>query len=218
MIEFRSSSDDGATNGWMVTAIVSFVMVLVLAGLSLWAFVSYREQKTNVDTRISAAIAKAEKEQADADEAKFAEREKEPNTTFTGPDDYGRVTFKYPKTWSVYIGKDASSGGNYEAYFNPGAVQPIGTDQQFALRVLIEEKSYDKVVATYDNLVKKGDLKSSTFTANGVNGTRLDGNFSKDIRGSAVMFKVRDKTLTVRTDADTFKADFDKLAATIEFE
>jgi hypothetical protein len=60
-------------------------------------------------------------------------------------------------------------------------------------------------------------LKSSAVKADDQNGTRLDGSFSKDIRGSAVIFKIRDKTVTIRTDADTFRADFDALVATITF-
>jgi len=65
--------------------------------------------------------------------------------------------------------------------------------------------------------VKKGDLKASSTKADGNNGTRLDGNFTKDIRGYAVIFKIRDKTLTIRTDANTFLSDFDKLISTIKF-
>jgi len=53
--------------------------------------------------------------------------------------------------------------------------------------------------------------------ADGNNGTRLDGAFTKDIRGYAVIFKIRDKTLTIRTDANTFKSDFNKLINTIKF-
>jgi hypothetical protein len=60
-------------------------------------------------------------------------------------------------------------------------------------------------------------LNSSSVAANGVNGTRFDGAFSKDIRGSAVIFKIRDKTLTLRTDAETFKNDFNSLVPTIKF-
>jgi hypothetical protein len=46
---------------------------------------------------------------------------------------------------------------------------------------------------------------------------RLDGSFSTDIRGSAVIFKIRDKTVTIRTDADTFKPDFENIIKTINF-
>jgi hypothetical protein len=65
--------------------------------------------------------------------------------------------------------------------------------------------------------VKKGSLRSSATSANGNNGTRLDGNFTKDIRGSAVIYKIRDKTVTIQTDADTFKPDFENIIKTLNF-
>ncbi|MEP6710724.1 MAG: hypothetical protein ABJA64_03310, partial [Candidatus Saccharibacteria bacterium] len=157
------------------------------------------------------------KDQADQDEKKFAEREKQPNRQFVGPEDYGRLTFDYPKTWSVYIAKDVSKGGNYEAYLNPVTVPFPTTTQQFSLRVTIEQNDYDTVVASYASMIKKGDLRSASTSANGENGTRIDGNFSKDIRGAAVIYKIRDKTLTLRTDADTFKPDFENIIKTIKF-
>jgi len=218
MILFNSAEESsGATNGWMITTIVSAVFLLTFIGLSIWLYINYSEQKTNVNTKIDAAVAIAKKDQADIDETKFAQREKEPLRAFVGPDDYGRVTFDYPKTWSIYVNKDVSKGGTYEAYLNPITVPPVSLTQQFALRVTIEEKDYDKVISTYESLVKKGDLKSSSVAVDGVNGTRLDGNFTKDIRGSAVIFKIRDKTLTIRTDANTFAPDFNTLITTIKF-
>jgi hypothetical protein len=165
-------------------------------------------------------VATAKKEQADSDEAKFAEREKEPNREFAGPDDYGRVTFKYPKTWSVYVATDATTGGGkYTAYLNPIVVPAVtgSTAQQYALRVTIEQTAYDKEIATYKALIQKGDLKSQPVSANGHDGTRLDGTFSKNIRGAAVLFKIRDKTVTIQTDADTFKPDFENIIKTIDF-
>jgi hypothetical protein len=217
MTQINKKCENGFAKIWMVTTIGLIVLSVGLAVFGAWAFMNYSDQKDNVDTKIATAVAKAEKDQADADDLKFIQRDKEPMRQFTGPDDYGRVTFDYPKTWSVYIDKDALSGGDYEAYLNPIVVPPISSIQQFAIRVLIEEKDYDKVIATYDSLIKKGDLRSSSVTADGTNGIRLDGSFSKDIRGSAVIFKIRDKTLTIRTDANTFTADFDALIATIMF-
>jgi len=178
---------------------------------------SYTDQKNNVDSITTQRVAEAKKEQADKLEADFQEREKEPNRLFVGPDDYGRLAFKYPKTWDLFVSKDASSGGTFEAYLNPGGVPPIVATQQYALHVTIEDKDYDKVVDSYQPLVKKGDLTSSSVKADDQNGTRLDGSFTKDIRGSAVIFKIRDKTVTIRTDAATFKPDFDALVKTITF-
>lgn len=204
-------------NKTIIIVILAVVLALAL-GFAIWSFVNYSDQKTNVDGKISQAVATAQKNQADSDEAKFIARDKEPNRTFVGPDDYGQLSFNYPKTWSVYINKDASDSGNFEAYLNPVSVPPVLSTTQYALRVLIENTDYDKVIASYDSSVKSGKLKASTVTAaNGATGTRLDGNFSTAIRGSAVIFKIRDKTVTIRTDADTFDPDFNALIATIKF-
>lgn len=207
----------GAISATTIIVVILTILLAVAGSLAIWAFVKYNEQKTDVDGKIALAVSEAKKEQAEDDESKFAEREKEPNRQFVGPDDYGRVTFNYAKTWSVFVDKDGSSGGAYQAYLNPIVVPPIKNDERFALRVMIEEKDVDQVLRTYESAIKRGDLKSTSFSANGLVGVRLDGSFTKDIRGSAVIFKVRDKVLTVRTDAQTFKPDFDKLVKTIEF-
>lgn len=214
----HKNHEEGGVSGSLIAIIGLVVLVLVAGSLAIWAYFNYNEQKTNVDGKIDLAVAEAKKEQADTDEAKFAEREKEPNREFVGPDDYGRLTFNYPKTWSVYIARDVTEGkGDYEAYLNPVTVPPVSPTQQYALRVLIEEEDYGQIVSSYENLVKKGDLKSSATSVNGQNGTRLDGSFSKDIRGAAVIYKLRDKTITLRTDADTFKPDFENIIKTIKF-
>jgi hypothetical protein len=210
--------EQGGISGSMIAIIGLIVLVIAAGSAAIWAYVNYNEQKTNVDGKISLAVAEAKKVQSDDDEAKFAQREKEPNRQFVGPDDYGRLTFMYPKTWSVYVAKDVSKGGNFEAYLNPVTVPPVSETQQFSLRVLIEQEDYDKVVESYQDGVEKGELKSTTTSSKGHSGTRLDGNFTKDIRGAAVIYKIRDKTLTIRTDADTFKPDFEALISTIDFK
>lgn len=207
----------GAINAWLILSIVFAVTTVVAAGFLVWALTNYTDQKENVDTKVSAAVATAKKEQADEDEAKFLERDKQPMRQFVGPDDYGRLMFDYPKTWSTFVEKDASTGETYQAYLNPVSVPPLGNTTQYALRVTIESKDYDQVVQSYNSLVKSGKLVSSTVQADEVGGTRLDGNFTSDIRGSAVIFKIRDKTVTLRSDADTFKGDFDAIIASITF-
>lgn len=218
MTSYRNRNETGAVSGSLIAIIGLTVLSVTFGSLAIWGYLSYNEQKTNVDSKISLAEADAKKVQADSDLKKFAEQEKEPLRTFVGPEDYGRLTFDYPKTWSVYVARDVSKGGTYEAYLNPITVPPVGvTGQQYSLRVTIEEKAIDAVIQTYQSLVKKGDLRSSATSSDGNNGTRLDGSFSKDIRGAAVIYKIRDKTVTIRTDADTFKPDFENIIQTIKF-
>lgn len=207
----------GRANSMLIATIGLSVALLIVGGLAVWALLQYNEKATDVDGQINLAVAEAKRVQSEEDYNNYLEREKEPNRDFVGPEDFGRLTFSYPKTWSVYEATSASSGGKYEAYLHPVVVPPIARDTQFALRVTIETKEYDDVVNGYQRAIESGELKSSTFSANGENGVRLDGNFSDDIRGSAVILKIRDKTVTLRTDADTFRADFGKLIATISF-
>lgn len=207
----------GAIDGWMLSTIGLIVLSIIAGSFAIWGVLSYQEQKTGVDAKIDAAVALAKKEQADEDEKKFSEREKEPRREFVGPDDYGRLTFSYPKTWSAYVDRDITKGGSYKAYLHPVVVPPIAAKQQIALRVVINERSYDAELRDYEELVQEGQLKSSSFTANGENGTRFDGNFSDDIRGAAIILKIRDKTVIMRTDADVFKPDFEAIIKTISF-
>ena len=199
---------------------MTFVFIfttLAASGVAVWAYINYNDQKINVDSKVSAAVATAVKESEDKAAAEFLEKEKQPNRQFVGPDDYGRLAFDYPKTWSVYEAKDATTGGTYEVYFNPGAVPAVSSVRQYALHVTIEDRDYDQVVDSFKSLVRQGDLVSSSVKVGDQNGTRLDGSFTKDIRGSAIIFKIRDKTVTVRSDAETFRADFDALIKTITF-
>ena len=217
MNNIQNNKQAGAITASVVAAVLLGIFSLVFAGLAVWAYMSYDNQKMNVDSKVGVAVADAKKTQADSDEAKYRDLLQQPYIEFVGPDDFGRLTFNYPKTWSSFVAKDGSSGSDFEAYLNPVSVPPLGTKQQFALRVTMNDTSYTKTLDSYQSLIKKGSLTSSTFSANGQDGTRLDGSFSKDIRGSAVIFKVRDKTLTLRTDADTFKPKFEELIKTVKF-
>jgi len=215
------------------------VTTVGFAGLSIWAYMNYTSQKQDVDSKVTVARAEAAKVQSTTDETKFAEREKQPLRQFAGLDDYGHITFDYPKTWSAHQATDVSDGNGvtYAVYLHPALVPPTPSSPlsdlslvpktgststidvpKFALRVVVEQKSYDTSLKQYDEFIKSGQLKSSAFTNdNKITGTRLDGNFNQNIRGSAIVIKMRDRTLTLRSDADVFKGDFDTLIKTLNF-
>ncbi|MDN5275956.1 MAG: exported protein of unknown function [Candidatus Saccharibacteria bacterium] len=207
----------GAINGWLLATIILIFVTLGVGAFAIWSYINYQDASKVEKTEIDKAVLDSNKTLEDKLEADFTAREKEPNRQFAGPDDYGRLTFDYPKTWSVYVDAADTNNGTYEAYLNPVTVPPVSKTQQYALRVTIAEKPYDEVIDSFDSLVKKNSLKSSTTQIQGTTATRLEGSFSEDIRGIAVIFKIRDKTVTLRTDADTFRADFDKLLATVNY-
>jgi hypothetical protein len=212
----RRQKEQGAITPSLIAAIVFGVLTLGFAGFGFWSYTNYNEQKTDVDGKIALAKAEAKKEQGDSDEAKFAEREKEPRREWVGPDDYGRLTFDYPKTWSAYVAKYPKvSSDAYEVHLNPVSV--VNGEPQYALRVVIDSNSYEKTLDTFKEEIKKGDLRSSVTSANGQTGTRLDGNFTKDLRGAAVVYRLRDRTIFIRTDTDTFKPEFENIIKTLKF-
>lgn len=202
---------------WIILTFIFIFTTLSVAALAVYVYLQYDRERTTVDAQVTEAVAIARKDEQDKAAERLLAAENEPNRLFTGPDDYGRLTFNYSKLWSVYVAKDAASGGTYEAYLNPVTVPQVARDQQYALRVLIEQRDYDAVLKTYERAVTNGDLTTTTINADGETGARLDGKFSDDIRGAAVIFKIRDKTVTLRTDADTFKPAFDELITTITF-
>lgn len=200
-------------------AIVLLTLLVIGAGLlAVYFYNEYRLAKTDVDSQIDKAILVNEKEITTKLEAEFAEREKSPFRTFTGPSDYGSVSFKYPKTWSAYVDKDASKGGNFEAYLNPAEVNPVDDNSSIhALRLIIDTNSFESVTGRYKNNVEQGKTTSSVISVNGTDATRYDGVLQRDVVGSAVIFKLRDKTVIFQTDAEIYKEDLDNILKTITF-
>lgn len=194
----------------LVTTIVLAILTVGFGGISIWAYVNYLDQKNNVDAKISTAVAEAKRTQTADDEKLFVEREKQPTREIVGPDDLGRLSLSYPKTWSVYLDKNGT-GNQYEAYFYPAVVPPLSLKTPNALRISIENSPYETQLASFQELVKSGALKASPVAAQGETGTRLDGAFSKTVQGSMVLFKVRDKTIKVFTESTAFQSDFNTI-------
>lgn len=210
--------ESGEVDGWMISTIGLIVGFLAAGSLAIWFGLEWREAQTNLDGKVDAAVATAEREQAERLSEEFRQAQNQTVVEFVGPAETGRLSFDYPRDWKVHVARDGDGGNsNYEAYIHPVAVPPISRNEQYAVRVLIENTDYNRVLDSYSRLIDDGQLRSSTFTASGENGVRLDGNLDRNIRGAAVVFQVRDKTVTVRTDADTFMTEFNRLVETISF-
>lgn len=209
----------GSTSGPLKT-ILLVIFALTTVGAACAAVYFYNEFKaasTDVDSQVAAAVTAREKEITDKLEAEFADREKIPYKTFAGPADYGSLNFKYPKTWSVYIAKDASKGGDFEAYLHPSEVPAVANNTIYALRVTIKSESFENANNRYKSLVQSGKLTSSVISVGGTDANRYDGTFSTNLVGSAVIFKIRDKTVTLETDAELYREDFSEILKTVTF-
>lgn len=200
----------------LILAIIFGVLTIFLIAATVYLWLQYSEQKNHVDSISATRVAEATKAQAEKLELEFAQREKQPMRQFTGPEDYGRLVFMYPKTWSLYIVPSLP----YYAYLHPKYVRS-DSNNRFALRLMIEAKSYESVLGAYKDRVARKGLKSSTVEIGSGNdrtvATRFDGPLTDKIIGSAIVFKIRDKTVTIQTDIEDFRSDFNNLIKTISF-
>ena len=213
----RDKSERGSVNGWMVGTIGCLILFLIAGSLAIWAYMQYSREKSDVDSKVAIKVAEGKREQAEFDWRKYSDEAKNLRVEFVGPTEYGRVSFMYTKTWSVYIANDGSDRGDYKAYFHPSSGPPItNKNSRFALRLEIINKNMDTVLNEYQSRLKKGELTSSSTEFNGISATRIDGTFEKELRGSVVLMKVRDKTIRFSTDADTFKPDFQTILGTVK--
>ena len=209
----------------IVIIVVSLIAVTFI-GLFIWMYMQYDEAQSDLDGKLAIAAAGARDEQATKDEEEFREREKYPYKTFSGPADYGQLTFEYPKTWSVYVAADASSGGDFNAYFNPIQVDAVGEETINALRVTISNVSFEDAADSYRwaveaedaqlsvKSVEIGDKEKGTETTANLYTGKIPGT---ELIGYIVIFKIRDKTVTLRTDSVLFEKDFFALLDTITF-
>ena len=206
-----------------IAIIVVSLIAVTFIGLFIWMTVQYNDVSDDVDGQIREAVANAKDEQTSKMEAEFLEREKYPFKVFAGPADYGELSFEYPKTWSVYVAKAATTGGDFNAYFNPAQVDEVSKETINALRVTIRNTSFDKVTEEYQKAMDKKDsnltMEAVTIGADAnITANRYTGKIpDTDLSGYIVTFKIRDKTVVLQTDSTVFTDDFNKLLGTVTF-
>lgn len=200
-----------------ITIVILSILTVTFLGLFVWKFIEWNNAKTDVDGQIDAAVAQAVFDNTAKLENEFVEREKYPYKTFAGPGDYGSLSFEYPKTWNIYIAKDAAAGGDFEAYLNPGEVLPVNAQNINALRVIIRDNAFDNEVKRYESYVKNGKTVLSTRNVGGTLANVYTGELMNNIQGILAVFKLRDKTVLIQTDAMLFSEEYYKLLDTVKF-
>lgn len=197
--------------------VVSLLAVLFI-GLFIWMTLKWSEANTNVQGKIDVAVAEARNTLQTKLENDFEEKEKYPFLTFSGPTDLGALNFEYPKTWNLYIPDDASRGGEFHAYLNPGQVNVVADNTVMALRVTIKSEQMDRVLEDYTRKVEDGEMTVSSTVVNGVNVSVYTGKLDSDLMGIVCIFKIRDKAAILQTDSsNVFRADFERILSTIRF-
>lgn len=219
LIPTAAVKNDSKTTLFMVLSIIGGLVAVTFIGLFIWMYSQWSTAQDDVDSKVNAAVAEAVNEKAEEMENQFIEREKTPYRIFTGPADYGELSLQYPKTWSVYEAKSATEGGDFEAYFNPDRVYEVGSDTIDSLRVIIKNQSYDSVIQEYDNLTKEGKMTVAVRPIGGENANVYAGQLpdTNEFQGIAAVFKIRDKTAIIQTDAMLFSDDYYKILDSVQF-
>lgn len=203
---------------WIIITIICALTAATFIGLFIWMYSKWSDAETNVNGQISAAVAVARSEAIAETEQTFEEREKYPYKMFSGPTDLGSLTFEYPKTWSLYEEKDASSGNSeFVAYLNPDKIPPLNQSNPLALRVSIISRSFDDYIKQYQSKVENGKMTLTVSPVGGANANIYRGEINNDFQGIVAVLKIRDKTVVLQTDALIFESDFDNILNSVKY-
>ncbi len=190
--------------------VVLFVGALVFG---IWSFSSRQDYKDNSDLKSAAAVATAVKQEDAKKDAEFVDKEKNPLRTYTGPEQFGKVTVQYPKTWSAAINEVAGTTA-VDGYFHPNFVPGFQSKTNFALRLQVVQQSYDSVLKQFDSLTKAGKVKVTPYVAPkqpGITGARIEGQLDSQKKGVLVLLPLRDKTIKIWTESDDFINDLNNI-------
>ncbi len=216
MVVPKSQGEQRRTIIMVIIMVLLAIISIVFLILFIMKLIESQNLIADQDSRIDAAVAVAVAENTEKLNAEFEIARKDPYREFLGPEDYGSLAFKYPQTWSVYIAKNAANGGDFEVYMNPVEVEAPNSNTINALRVTIRDTAIDSVVQTYESLVKSGKLTFSTRQVGGVTANLYVGQLpSGNLQGAVCLFKLRDKTVVLQTDANVFLEEFYRLLDTV---
>jgi len=199
------------TGSMLVPLVIAVVLLLGSLGFGMWAFLGRQDYKNNSDAKAKVAAAKAVRAEDVKKDAAFAEAEKSPLKTYTGPATYGSLTLLYPKTWSAYISEGSRSANVVDGYFSPNFVPDIQSSTSFALRIQVVSSDYATILKSFEATVKAGKTTVAAFRAPKVPGTLgsvVSGVLDSKKSGTMVLLPLRDKTIKVWTEGGDYLNDF----------
>ncbi len=198
--------------------IVLIIFIFLIAGGAvagaIYCYTQYDELNREVLADRSIKVDNAKAEQKTQDEQNYEIRSKKTMREFTGPSNFGALTFEYPKDWNVYIANDSSTEPSFTAYFGPDYVKPLNSDNQ-GLVFKINSSNYDSQIKQYENNL----ISSQAHSQNGLTGSIFTGKLDKKAdskTGKAVVLQINNYSATIMTpDYDTYGVQFDMIISTL---
>jgi hypothetical protein len=201
-----------------VLLIPMVVVVLILVGtlaFGMWAFQGRQNYKNNVDALTAAAVQSANQQLTDKLNAQFAEAMKSPLSTYNGPEAFGSMIIKYPRTWSSYVAEEDQNSTAINGYFYPGTVPDVtNATNSYALRVQVVTQTPSEVLQGYQSQVQQGLVSAKPYTFPNVPkvvGDYLTGQIQSQKEGAMVIMPLRNQTLLIWTEQRSFLNDFNNI-------
>jgi len=210
-------NQSGAINGLVISLVFTVLLLIGALAFGGWAFSGRQDYKNNVDAKISVAVTAANQKQSAADQATFDQEAKQPLRAYDGPEAYGSLVVKYPKTWSAFVDDTGIGGADnalVDGYFAPGTVpSATGTNSVFALRVQVLQTGYAQTLQTLAGQEQAGKLTVNAYALPklpkvvGIEAVGQVPNASLS-NVTMVILPLRSNTLEIWTQGSQYLSDF----------
>lgn len=205
----------GEVNALLIPLILVTLLLFGSLGFGFWAFSGRQNYKNNVDQIVASKIQQSNQQLTNQLNAQFAQKYKFPLKTYSGPEAFGSLAVEYPKTWSSYVAVDNQNDTPVDGYFYPGTVPDItNQSNSFALRVQVLQQAPSDFLAQYSDNVAEGTVKVRPYSLPKVPkvvGNYMTGQIQDQKQGEMVVFPLRNETLVLWTESQSFENDFNNI-------
>jgi Tfp pilus assembly protein PilV len=203
----------GGVSPLLILVIVLGAGALIFAVLTIMFYSQARTATTTLDAQKAAAVAKAKAEQKTDDDAANTAANESPFRSYTAPVEYGSFEIKFPKNWSAWVDQE-KSGTQVSLELNPDFVRRTNsTDELYATRVQLIERTSDQYMTSYNSQVQRGALKKADATVSGQKAFDLTGSFQDKRTTRMVVVPVRDKVLVFINENSRYASEFNEILA-----
>lgn len=200
----------------ILVIVIIYILGIAAIGGAIYFFMQYDAKNKQITSARNAMVVDAKEEQKQLDDQNYAKRKALTSKEFTGPSQYGSLTFKYPKEWNVYIANESETSAEYEAYFHPDPIPPVKSNKSiYAFSFRIVNSSYEQ---TAQKFTSNNKISTVPFSSGPITGIIAQGKIKNDDapNGRAVIIKVNDKSAILQTDDYTQYGNyFDSIIASL---
>jgi hypothetical protein len=206
-------SRGGGGSPLIILVVVLGIGALVFAILTIMFYSKARTATTTLDAQKAAAVAKAKADQKKEDDAATTAANESPFRSYVAPVEYGSFEIKFPKNWSSWVDQE-KTGTQVSLALNPDFIRRTNsTDELYAARVQLIERTSDQFMNSYTSQVQRGTLKKADITVSGLKGIDLTGTFQDKRTTRLVVVPVRDKVIVFINENSRYAGEFNEILA-----